>query len=74
MITNKNVDNGQPFDFGRASLDYAKYRDIYPAEFYDKVLELGLCTKDQYVLDLGTGTGVFNILIQKLRCHVYIRF
>jgi len=58
MITNKDFDKGRPFDWGRASLDYAKYRDIYPDEFYYKIIELGLCTKGQRVLDLGTGTGV----------------
>lgn len=38
--------------------DYAKYRDIYPEKFYQKIIERGLCTKGQHVLDLGTGTGV----------------
>lgn len=54
----KNIDGGKAFDWGRASKDYAKYRDIYPDEFYQKILDLGLCTKGQSVLDLGTGTGV----------------
>ena len=58
MIKNKDVDGGNAFDFGRASSDYAKYRDIYPDEFYNKIIELGLCVKGQRVLDLGTGTGV----------------
>jgi SAM-dependent methyltransferase len=58
MIINKDIDNGTAFDFGRASSDYAKYRDIYPVEFYNRIIELGLCIKGQCVLDLGTGTGV----------------
>lgn len=58
MITNKNIDNGKPFDWGRASEDYAKYRDIYPKEFYERIVSMGLCTKGQKVLDIGTGTGV----------------
>lgn len=58
MITNKNIDNGKAFDWGLASSDYAKYRDIYPEEFYKKIVDLGYCTKNQTVLDLGTGTGV----------------
>lgn len=53
-----NIDNGRPFDWGKASKDYAKYRDIYPEEFYQRILDLGLCSKGQKVLDLGTGTGV----------------
>lgn len=53
-----NIDHGGSFDWGKTSEDYARYRDIYPQAFYDKILELGLCTKGQRVLDLGTGTGV----------------
>ena len=29
-----SIDHGRPFDFGRVSSDYAKYRDIYPQELY----------------------------------------
>ena len=57
-IINKNIDNGKSFDWGRASSDYAKYRDIYPEEFYNKLAGLSLGIKGQKVLDLGTGTGV----------------
>ncbi len=52
------IDNGKKIDFGRTAEDYAKYRDIYPAVFYEKVTERGLCLKGQAVLDIGTGTGV----------------
>ncbi len=58
MRTLKHIDNGNIFDFGRMSEDYAKYRDIYPDEFYQKIHDLGLCGDGQLVLDLGTGTGV----------------
>lgn len=57
-IADKNIDNGNPFDWGRTSEDYAKFRDIYPGKFYRKILERNLCTDGQSVLDLGTGTGV----------------
>ena len=53
-----HIDNGKEFDWGLASKDYAKYRDIYPDAFYQKLVDLGLCVKGQSVLDLGTGTGV----------------
>ncbi|WNX86344.1 class I SAM-dependent methyltransferase [Agathobaculum sp. NTUH-O15-33] len=53
-----DIDAGRAFDWGRASADYAKYRDIYPAAFYQKIRDLGLCGPGQRVLDLGTGTGV----------------
>ena len=29
-ITDRDIDNGKPFDWGKTSLDYAKFRDIYP--------------------------------------------
>lgn len=58
FISDTNIDQGKPFDWGRVSSDYARYRDIYPKEFYDKIVDRGLCIKGQSVLDLGTGTGV----------------
>ena len=57
-IVNQSIDGGRPFDWGRASVDYARYRDIYPQAFYDRILARGLCVRGQTVLDLGTGTGV----------------
>ncbi len=58
LISDGRIDGGKPFDWGRTSEDYAKYRDIYPPEFYRKIIGLGLCVKGQDVLDVGTGTGV----------------
>jgi SAM-dependent methyltransferase len=52
------IDKGKSFDWGKTSADYAKYRDIYPKEFYDCILNLGFCKDGQNVLDIGTGTGV----------------
>ena len=57
-IVNKNIDGGKVFDFGKTSKDYAKFRDIYPQEFYNKIIERKLCVYGQTVLDIGTGTGV----------------
>ena len=54
----QDIDKGKPFDWGKTSEDYAKYRDIYPEVFYDYILNLGLCKNGQKVLDIGTGTGV----------------
>lgn len=58
LISNEKIDNGKSFDWGRTSEDYAKFRDIYPEEFYRRVIDRGLCVKGQSVLDIGTGTGV----------------
>ena len=58
-ITDNRIDAGKAFDWGRTSVEYAKYRDIYPNEFYQKIIDRGLCIEGQKVLDLGTGTGCF---------------
>lgn len=57
-IFSRDIDGGKAFDWGRTSTDYAKFRDIYPPVFFDKVAERGLCVKGQRILDIGTGTGV----------------
>ena len=56
--SDSRIDSGKAFDFGRTSEDYARYRDIYPEIFYQKIVDKGLCITGQSVLDLGTGTGV----------------
>lgn len=58
MITKNDIDGGAAFDWGHTSEDYARYRDIYPDVFYEKIIGMGLCVKGQRVLDIGTGTGV----------------
>lgn len=57
-IVDKKIRWGKAFDWGKTSSDYAKYRDIYPQEFYDKIINRKLCINGQNVLDIGTGTGV----------------
>ena len=57
-IKDSRIDAGKAFDWGKTSEFYAKYRDIYPDIFYQKVADRGLCIEGQKVLDLGTGTGV----------------
>lgn len=57
-ISKAHIDGGAAFDWGRTSADYARYRDIYPPEFYERIYKRGLCVQGQAVLDIGTGTGV----------------
>ena len=57
-ISINDIDDGKEFNWGRTSKDYALYRDIYPKEFYQCILDLGLCKEGQICLDVGTGTGV----------------
>lgn len=58
MISKSDIDGGKGFDWGKTSADYAKYRDIYPPQFYERLLSRNIGIKGQQVLDLGTGTGV----------------
>lgn len=55
------IDNGNEFDFGRTSEDYAKFRDIYPKNMYDKLIAFGIGKKGQKILDLGSGTAVLPV-------------
>ena len=57
----ENIDNGNSFDFGKTSAEYAKYRDIYPKGLYDKLYEIGIGHKGCSWLDIGTGTGVLPL-------------
>ena len=57
-ISDSRIDGGKAFDWGKTSKEYARYRDIYPEQFYRKIVDRGLCIQGQKVLDLGTGTGV----------------
>lgn len=57
----QGIDGGNDFDFGRTSEMYAKYRDIYPPELYERLLALGVGQAGTRWLDLGTGTGVLPL-------------
>lgn len=69
MITRKEIDNGKSFDWGKTSLDYGKFRDIYPESFYQNLLQMGIGLKGQRILDLGTGTGVLPRGLYKYGAH-----
>ena len=44
LIRDNAIDGGKGFDWGK--------------EFYEKILDRGLCKDGQSILDIGTGTGV----------------
>jgi SAM-dependent methyltransferase len=54
----EGIDQGREFDFGKTSLDYGKYRDIYPESLFARLYAAGIGRPGQSLLDLGTGTGV----------------
>lgn len=56
-----NIDNGNAFDFGKTSAEYAKFRDIYPKELYERLYKIGIGHKGHSWLDIGTGTGVLPL-------------
>lgn len=58
-IINKDIDSGKLFDWGQTSLDYAKFRDIYPQEFYQRIVDRKLCLDGQSVLDFEQERGFF---------------
>lgn len=56
-----DIDKGNEFDFGRTSEDYAKFRDIYPASMYEKLISFGIGHEGQRILDLGSGTAILPL-------------
>ena len=57
-MQNQNIDHGNKFDWGKTSADYARFRDIYPPQFYEMILNRNCGAAGQRVLDVGTGTGI----------------
>ena len=41
-IKDERIDGGKAFDRGRTSGDYARFRDIYPTELYEKIAARGI--------------------------------
>lgn len=68
-MKNLHIDNNNEFDFGRTSNNYAKYRDIYPASMYEKLVSFGIGREGQHILDLGSGTAVLPINLHHTGAH-----
>lgn len=66
-----NIDQGQEFDWGKATTEYARYRDIYPISFFEKLLSFGIAKAGQKVLDLGSGTGVLPRAMYQFGAQFY---
>ncbi len=56
-----HIDRGRPFDWGKTSEDYAKYRPGYPPSFFEFLKLAGIGLPGQRILDLATGTGALAI-------------
>jgi ubiquinone/menaquinone biosynthesis C-methylase UbiE len=70
-MTKRIIDNGNKFDWGKASENYAKYRDIYPEKMFEEFYRLGFGRKGEKCLDIGTGTGVIPRFMYKYGARLY---
>ncbi len=68
-MKHNKIDNGNEFDFGRISREYSKFRDIYPVSMYEKLISLGIGKPGQEILDLGSGTAVLPINLNRTGAH-----
>jgi SAM-dependent methyltransferase len=59
-----------PVDFGKAAADYGRFRQGFPAEFFDRLQALGVGLAGQRVADLGTGTGLLARAFAQRGCAV----
>lgn len=57
-------------DFGRTATDYARWRQGFPADFYDRLGALGVGLAGQDLLDLGSGSGLLARAFARRGCRV----
>ena len=70
-MINEKIDGGKAFDWGVTSEQYAKYRNIYPSELYDRLRTLGVAADGTAWLDLGTGTGVLPQNLYNKKAEIF---
>lgn len=64
-LRSMTIDGGKAFDWGRIAELYLKSRNIYPEDFWSTLNSLGVGKSGQKVLDIGTGTGILPLNMQK---------
>ena len=47
-------------DFGKTADDYVTHRAGFPKSLFSRLIDLGIGTGGQYIVDLGTGTGTLG--------------
>lgn len=58
-------------DFDRTARDYASHRIGFPDTLFTRLLAKGIGTREQTLLDLGTGTGVLARGFARAGCRVF---
>lgn len=70
MISDKKIDSGKEFDWGFASEEYTKFRDIYPPALHESLSKNGAGADGTAWLDLGTGTGILPLNLYNPKARI----